>query len=115
MSLEMIGQLAIDLHQATHARKMAKYTLRDKYTEFCREEDLDSRDGLQFVSKYHPRYPDMQAFAKAEVDAYRRAQLDEYNLKRKLDRAVRRHLAPPAPSALDRKQIDMAEVWRAQQ
>ena len=89
MSLEKIGQLAVELHAATLARKNAKDDLRDKYTEFCAE--CLSMSGFTYIDKNHQQYPAMQEFAKQEVGAYRRAQLNEYNLKRKLDRAVRSH------------------------
>lgn len=92
MSLEIIGQLAIELHAATWSRKHAKDDLREKYAEFCSECGLCRGDqDLSYVGEDHPSYPAMQAHAAVEVLAYRRAQLDEYNLKRKLDRAVRRH------------------------
>jgi|GEM_PF-6840972 hypothetical protein len=89
MSLEKIGQLAVELHAATLARKNAKYDLREKYTEFCKE--CLSMSGFTYIDKGHQQYRAMQEFSKQEVDAYRRAQLNEYNLKRKLDRAVRSH------------------------
>ena len=87
MSLEKIGRLAVELHAATLARKGAKYDLRDKYTEFCTE--CLAMSGFTYIDKAHQQYRAMQEFAKHEVDAYRRAQLNEYNLKRKLDRAIR--------------------------
>lgn len=97
MNLEIIGQLAVDLHAATLARKNAKDDLRQKYVSFCHESGLRS---ATYISQDHAEYPAMQLYADAEVKAYRRAQLNEYNLKRKLDRAVRsygaksRHASP---------------------
>lgn len=90
MSLEKIGQLAVDLHAATLARKHAKDCLRDAYAEFCREEGICDHDhqDLRYVHSDHPAYSDMQAYAAEEVKAYARAKLDEYNLKRKLNRAI---------------------------
>lgn len=92
MSLEKIGQLAVDLHAATLARKHAKDCLRDAYAEFCREEGIcDCDQDLRYVHNDHPAYSDMQAYAAKEVRAYARAKLDEYNLKRKLNRAIQSH------------------------
>lgn len=92
MSLEKIGQLAVDLHAATLARKHAKDCLRDAYAEFCREEGIcDCDQDLRYVHNDHPAYSDMQAYAAEEVKAYARAKLDEYNLKRKLNRAIQSH------------------------
>lgn len=89
MSLEKIGQLAVDLHHATAERKRAKDCLRDKYAEFCREEGIcDCDQDLRYVRNDHPAYSVMQAYAAEEVKAYARAKLDEYNLKRKLNRAI---------------------------
>lgn len=92
MNLEIIGQLAVDLHAATLARKNAKDDLRQKYVSFCHESGLRS---ATYISQDHAEYPAMQLYADAEVKAYRRAQLNEYNLKRKLDRAIRSHGANP--------------------
>ena len=95
MSLDKIGQLAIDLHAATQARKTAKEDLRDKYVEFCHGVGMYESDcrEVDYIREDHPEYAEMQAYAAAEVSAYRRAQLDEYNIKRKLDRAIRSHRA----------------------
>lgn len=107
MSLEQIGQLAIDLHVAASARKLAKHELRERYAEFCLKSGLGA-DAL--ISNTHPLYPVMQEFAAEQVEAYKRAKLDEYNLKRKLERAIRspkRKATLPAmqgvPSGVSRK------------
>lgn len=102
MSLEKIGQLAVELHAATLARKNAKYDLREKYTEFCKE--CLSMSGFTYIDKGHQQYRAMQEFSKQEVDAYRRAQLNEYNLKRKLDRAVRSYGAKPRHASVSLEQ-----------
>jgi len=88
MSLEKIGELAIELHAATLDRKTAKYNLSDRYTEFVDRKYGEHSEKI--ITKGHELYAEMQAFSDEEVKAYRRAQLNEYNLKRKLDRAIRR-------------------------
>lgn len=87
MKYEFIGLLAVQLHTAYKARLEAKETLRKKYAEFCKEYG-HYNDGSLYLGKDHRAYGDMQAYAVDEVAALKRAQLDEYNLKRKLRRAI---------------------------
>lgn len=89
MSLEKIGQLAVDLHHANAERKRAKDCLREKYGLFCAGRRIFlGENESSYLDKSHPEYPHMQAFAAEEVKAHARAKLDEYNLKRKLNRAI---------------------------
>lgn len=100
MNLEKIGQLAVELHAATLVRKNSKSALQDKYLQFCHGSEFcfginldNDSDGYEYIREGHPEYAAMQEYAAEEVKAYARAKLTEYNLKRKLDRAVRRYAA----------------------
>lgn len=113
MSLEKIGQLAVDLHAATLARKSAKLELREKYTAFCR--GRLSMSGATYIAKDHPQYGAMQEYAKPQVEAYARAKLDEFNVKRRLNRAITAMArAEQQEQARDSRQIDMDEAWHAE-
>lgn len=83
MSLETIGRLAVELHSATQARKSAKRALKAIYNEYS---------GGKIIAQGHELYEEMQRFAAPEIKAYARAKLTEYNLQRKLDRAVSRYV-----------------------
>lgn len=89
MSLEAIGQLAIDLRAAGIARKHAKNDLRERYREFSVSEGIYHGVDIAIVTNSHPRYEEMQEYAADAVAAYKRAKLTEYNIKRKLERAIK--------------------------
>lgn len=93
MNYETIGQLAVDLHAATQARKNAKRELRDKYAEFCGLHGM--RNDSVYLNDSHEEYPAMQEYAAEEVKAYARAKLTEYNVKRKLERAINTKRSKP--------------------
>lgn len=80
MAMAAIGLIAVQLHAAGLVRKESKIALRVKYAEYA--------DGRR-IEIHSDEYLEMQSYAAEEVKAYARAKLDEYNLKRKLDRAVR--------------------------
>jgi hypothetical protein len=82
-----IAQLAIDLVSAENAARQAKYRYIDKIQEFEKKFGAIAHR----LSMDKPEHAKARAYTDDAYVAYRYARAEAYNVKRRLDTAVRRH------------------------
>lgn len=81
VTLEQIGGIALEWQKAVRATKLARLEYYDKYRQCA---------GGEHIKVGQPGWEAVASATRAEWLAFERAKADEYNARRRLERATRR-------------------------
>ncbi|MFS2007942.1 hypothetical protein ACEN9F_30480 [Duganella sp. CT11-25] len=86
ISLIAVGQLAVELHWAEHAAKMAKNHYHEKIDKF---EAVHGRADSR-IDPLKPEHAKLIKYTKAEYEQFLLAKRKAYNVRRRLENASRK-------------------------